>query len=312
MAWSRGQESWRQVAAVAAQQGGLITRAQLGALGVDRWAVRHRIATGRWVEWTPTVIGTTTGELGRRQLMWLGVLHAGPPALVGDLTAAEVGGLRNWHRDDVTVLVPRGTDLGRPVPGIGFVQTRRPLPDLRRTDLRLPVCRLEPAVLHFAAYQDSRRTAEGVVAAVVQQRLTSPAALLAWLDRMQPLRWARILRAALVDIAGGAQSVAELDVRRMCRRFGLAAPARQTKRRDASGRVRFTDCEWRLRDGRVLVLEVDGGFHMEVEHWKDDIARQRALTSPDRVVVRCTARELRDQPDVVARDLRNLGVPAAA
>lgn len=115
----------------------------------------------------------------------------------------------------------------------------------------------------------------------------------------------------MTDIAGGAQSVGEIDVRRMCRDFGLRLPDRQVRRRDASGRLRFTDCEWRLADGRVLVLEVDGGFHMEVEHWEDDLARQRALTAPDRIVVRCTTRELRDQPDVVARDLRLLGVPAA-
>lgn len=49
---------------------------------------------------------------------------------------------------------------------------------------------------------------------------------------------------------------------------------------------------------------------MQAEHWEHDIARQRALTSPGRIVVRCTARELRDEPERVARDLRLLGVPA--
>lgn len=105
--------------------------------------------------------------------------------------------------------------------------------------------------------------------------------------------------------------MAEIDVRRMCRTFGLVLPSRQVKRRDSGGRARFTDCEWGLADGRTLVLEVDGGFHMAVEHWEDDLARQRALTSSDRLIVRCTARELRDEPERVARDLRLLGVPAA-
>lgn len=97
----------------------------------------------------------------------------------------------------------------------------------------------------------------------------------------------------------------------MCRTGGLAPPARQVRRRDAAGRVRFTDCEWRLGDGRDLVLEVDGSFPWEAEHWEDDSARQRARTSPNRMVVRCTARELRDEPELVAHDLRLLGVPAA-
>lgn len=70
--------------------------------------------------------------------------------------------------------------------------------------------------------------------------------------------------------------------------------------------------EWQLPDGRTLVLEVDGGFHMEAEHWEDDLARQRALAATDRIIVRCTPRELRDEPERVARDLLALGVPVAA
>lgn len=301
-------EDWKRRAAA---QGGLLTRAHLAECGINRWAVRHRVATGRWVEHTPTVIGTTTGDLSREQLMWLGVLHGGPDALVGDLTAAEVIGLRNWHRDDITIVVPHGADLGAGHPGIGFVRTRNALADWKRPATGLPLCRIEPAILRFASVQRSTRTAEGVVAATVQQRLSSPDQLLEWVDRLKPLRGAERFRRALREIAGGAQSVAEIDVRRMCKQFGLALPTRQVRRRDSSGRVRFTDCQWRLADGRILDLEVDGAFHMDVESWEDDLARQRALTSPNRVVVRCTARELRDEPDRVARDLRLLGVPAA-
>lgn len=263
------------------------------------------------MELTPTVIGTTTGLLTREQLMWLGVLHGGPEALVGDLTACEVQGLHNWHRDDVTIYVPHGSSVGRGHPGIDFRWQRRPLEPMRRTVAGLPACRLEPAVLLFASRQRSARTAEGVLAASVQQRLTSPDQLLEWIDRLSPLRGAARFRVALADIDGGAHSVGEIDVKRLCKRFGLTPPSRQVRRRDATGRLRYTDCEWRLPDGHTLVLEVDGGFHMEVEHWEDDLARQRALTSPDRIVVRCTTRELRDDPERLAQDLRLLGVPAA-
>lgn len=298
-------EAWRRVAS---SQGGLITRTQLREVGVERWVVRRRIETERWVAHSATVVATTTGTLRRDQLMWLGVLHAGPGALVGDLTAAELAGLRNWHREDVTILVPAGVELD-PVPGVAFRRTRRPLAEFKRTWSGIPTCRLEPAVLHFAAYQPSRRTAQGLLAACVQQRLTTPEALMEWIPRMQPLRWARLMQRALLDVAGGAQSLAEMDVRRMCRSQGLLDPRRQRKRRDAAGHVRFTDCEWELPGGRVIVLEVDGGFHMETEQWEDDLARARRITSSSRTVVRCTARELRDEPDLLARDLRALGVP---
>lgn len=299
---------WRTLAAT---QAGLLTRAQLTAAGIDRWAVRHRLRTGRWVAHTPTVVGTTNGPLTREVLLWIGVLHGGPHALLGDLTAAAELGLRNWAREEVTILVPRGTDTGDGHPGIRFRGVRRPLPDLRVHVHGLPMCRIEPAVLLFASQQSSSRTVSGVLAAVVQQRLTTPDRLAHWLTRLAPLRGAGQMRQALADVTDGAQSTAEIDVRRMCRAAGLCPPRRQVRRRDAAGRVRYTDCEWRLADGRVLVLEVDGGFHMEVEHWEEDIARQRALAASDRMIVRCTARELRDEPELVAEQLRMLGVPAA-
>lgn len=301
-------DSWKQLAAA---QEGLITRAQLAAHGVDRWAVRHRVRSERWVEHAPTVLGTTTGSLSRIQLMWWGVLHAGGESQVGHLSAAEIHGLRNWHREDVTIVVHHGARIGAGLAGIQFVRSRHALGEWRRPQGLLPVSRIEPAVLGFAARQRNGRAAEGVVAAVVQQRLASPAALLDWIDRMRPLRGAARLRIALGEIAGGSHSVAEIDVRRLCRRFGLVLPVRQVRRRDASGRLRFTDCEWILPDGRILVLEVDGAFHMDVEHWEDDLVRQRALATPGRVSVRCTARELRDEPERVVTDLRRLGVPAA-
>jgi hypothetical protein len=126
-------------------------------------------------------------------------------------------------------------------------------------------------------------------------------------NRLTPLLRARLLRRILLDIEGGAHSLAEIDVRRMCRRAGLRLPDRQRPRRDREGRQRFTDCEWDLGDGRVLVLEVEGGFHAEVEHFNDDLERQRKLTTAHRIVLRCGALELRDTPESVAEDLIALG-----
>lgn len=298
---------WEGLARV---QCGLLTRAQLADCGVDRWAVRHRIDSGRWLELTPTVLSTTTGVLSPEQLKWLGVLHAGGDSLLGDLTAAEHLGLRHWSRDVVTVLVTKDATPGV-VDNIAFVGTRHPLASLRRHGSELPCAAIEPAVLMFAARQRSIRTADGALAAAVQQRLTAPQDLLDWIDRLRPLRGAPRMRSVLREIAGGAHSVAELDIGRMCRSYRIQRPARQVRRRDTAGKMRFTDCEWRLPDRRTLVLEVDGAFHMEAEHWEDDLARARALTRPDRTVVRCTSRELRDEPEKVARDLIALGVPRA-
>ncbi len=90
---------------------------------------------------------------------------------------------------------------------------------------------------------------------------------------------------------------------------GSGDPGRQRRRRDSHGRVRFTDCEWHLGDGQVLVLEVDGGFHMEFGQYTSDMRRQRRITAPDRMVVRCSSYEIRHEPDEVMSDLISLGVP---
>jgi hypothetical protein len=163
---------------------------QLSRLGVTRALMRNQLRAERWVRRTDRVVGTTTGELTRAQLMWLGVLHVGNGALVGGLTAAGVHGLRNWERDQVTILVPDDWSFD-PVPRLHFFRTRRPLGVLRAPSSSqgaLPVCRLEPAVLLFGGYDRSPRTAQGVVAACVQQRLTSPDLLRDWIVRLRPLR----------------------------------------------------------------------------------------------------------------------------
>lgn len=299
---------WRSLAA---QQSGMLAIRQLTEMNVPRGVLRHRLATERWVMRSDHVLSTTTGELDRQQQMWLGVLHVGNGALVGGLSAAAVHGLRNWQRDDVTVLVPDAWAF-EPMPGVQFFRTRRPLAELSgaRNRIRpvLPVCRLEPAILLWAGYEASHRAAQGVLAAVVQQRLTGPEPLRRWLERLRPLRRAREFRRVLVDIEGGAHSVAEIDVRRMCRRFGLPLPRRQRPRLDRDGRRRFTDCEWLLPDGRTLILEVDGAFHVDVLHYEADVRRQRKLTSASTIVIRCTSLELRDDPAAVAQDLIALGV----
>jgi hypothetical protein len=298
----------RDLLSLIAEQRGLVARRQLRAHGLSRFRVRNQIDGGRWVELTPRVISTTTGPLSREQHRWLGVLHAGPRSMLGGLSAAEVHGLRGWERDDVTVLVDDELSF-EPVGGIHFFRSRRPFELLISPRHGIPRCQLEPAVLLWAGYDATTRAAHGVVAATVQQRLTTPERLSRWVDLLRPLRRAKAFRRTIGDIAGGAHSGAELEVRRMCRQFSMRPPDRQRIRRDRAGKRRWTDCEWDLPDGTTLVLEVDGAFHIEVRQQGDDYKRARRITTRNRTVVRCTAYELRHETDEVAADLIALGVP---
>lgn len=296
-------ENWR---AIATTQHGMLSQSQLTSLGVGREYVRNQLRAHRWARRTSSVLSTTTGPLSRDQRLWLAVLHAGPNSLIGGLTATAVHGLRGWDRDNITVLV--GNELSfEPVDGVHFFRTRRPI-SLLRARTALPLCAVEPAVLLFAGYERNRRTAHGAVAAVVQQRLTTTARLADCLQQLKPLRRAREFRSLLRDIEGGAQSAAEVDLRKACRAFGLREPISQRARRDRSGRQRYTDAEWALPDGGTLILEVDGAFHDDVIQASADRARNRKLTSADRIVISCSAYELRYDPGSVITDLIALGV----
>lgn len=299
-----GERLWIELARA---QAGLLSHRQLRELGVSRGEIRNHLRVGRWAERSGEVVSTTTGPLSHEQALWLGVLHGGPSAMVGALSAAGARGLKRWGRDEITILVSNPMSF-EPLAGYRFFRTRRPFKVLLGSG-ELPTCRLEPAVLMFAAHEPHLRTALGAVTATVQQRLTTSDSLVEWLDRLTPLRRSRDLRALLGDVADGAHSMAEVDLRDACRTFGVQPPRSQRTRTDNRGRRRYTDAEWLLPDGRVLVLEVDGGWHDDPMQSTLDRRRNRQLTTATRVVVQCSAWEIRHEPWEVMQDLVALGVP---
>jgi len=231
------EESWSQLANA---QAGMLSQRQLTELHVSRSLVRNQLRARRWVRRTSSVLSTTTGPLSWQQRLWQAVLHAGPTATIGGLTAAELHGMKNWSRDDITVLVDDELPFD-PIEGVRFFRSRRPLAEMRSARA-LPLCQLEPAVLLCAGYEPSRRTAHGAVTATVQQRLTTPDRLSHWLARMTPLRRAPELRALLHDIAGGAHSLSEIDLRRACASFRSRNPPRPEEPPGSKGSTSMDRC----------------------------------------------------------------------
>jgi len=276
---------------------------------VSHGRVEHEIDVGRWIAVAPDVVAAQNVGVSREQRKWLGVLHAGPRAVLTHATACEQGGLR-WTLDEtVHVLTPKG-DLATRLPGVRFHQTRRHYTGwVRSGDDGPPCLDLEHAVLLTSERDRFIRRAIGRLAAAVQQQLTTADSLVEAAATIRKLRHGDFFRQALGDIAGGAQSFAEIDVGRLCTSAGLQRPDRQVVRRDKDGRRRYLDCTWRLPDGRTIVLEVDGSFHLYVDNWWRDMKRQRAVVSWNHLVLRCASVEIRLEPEGIIEDLRTMGVP---
>jgi len=286
-------------------QAGCLSRSQLRAYGVDADAERLRVGSGGWQRVGPCVVLLHGGPVGREARLWAAVLTT-PSAALGAWTALEVHGLRGWERDVVHLVADAGRGRRR-APGTRLSTTTRPaVVRLRRG---LPVHDVPRAAVDAAGTCSTVRAAGGLVAAVVQQRLTTADRLRAELSGAGPVRHRAALRSVLEDVAGGAGSLAEVDLAVLCRRAGLSVPLRQAVREDATGRRRYLDAEWRRPDGRRVLLEVDGVGHLEEAQWYDDLLRAAEVSEPGEVVLRLPARALRAEPARVVALLRRHLVP---
>ena len=308
-------DTWQDLAR---RQDNIVTRAQLAEIGIDSRTVRRHVDNGDWSIIGPRVVLTAPGSPTDDQCTRAGLLHPRGAACLAGRKALAVHGLTGWERGSTVILVDADDRSARQsICGVTYVRTRIGLTALSSERKGLDTLKIEPATLLLAsAFVDGRwgekrsaRSAGGLLAAAVQQRRTTAEALTGWLPRLPRLRHIALMRGFLDDIAGGSQSMAEIDLMDTCRSFGLAPPARQCRRRDSESRLRFTDAEWDLPDGRTLVLEVDGSFHRTHDAWEDDLRRQRRIENPKRLVIRCTAVELRSEPEEVVKDLLAHGVP---
>jgi hypothetical protein len=297
-----------RVESLAAAQSGVLARRQLEAAGWTDSHIDHELRFLRWQTPAPGLVVLHTGPLDPEQRLWVGVLHAGQSAALSHLTAVRRAGLRWVGRDTIEVLTPKG-DLVPPLPGYFFHQTRRPYSRWVHPVTGPPRLPLEHAALLAAERDPNVRRAIGLLAACVQQGLTTSERLGFTIPAIRKLRHGKTFSLVLGDIAGGAHSFAELNVGRLCAGYGLTAPTRQVVRLDKEGRRRYLDCVWVMPDGRLVVLEIDGSFHAEVTAWWKDMKRERSVVIHGDTVLRCSTIELRLEAADVMDDLRRVGVP---
>ena len=294
--------------ALALSQHGVVRRDQLAALGVTHEHIRSHVAAERWTTYGARVVVLKSGLLSPLQRRCVAVAHAGPPSALGGRTALETLGLGGWPSTVRNLLVPHGFAPPK-LAGVVAHQTRHleasdVIPDV------WPTCATAArAAVDAARWEPHPRTASGLVLAVAQRRLAAPVDMLAVMDRIGPVRHARLLRSVLAAAVDGAESRAEVDLAALVRRAGLGTPRRQVVVATPDG-PRRVDLAVDLPDGRTLVIEVDGVHHDDPRVKADDVAKDAALVAEGYVVLRVPVWLLRQRPESVLDQL--VSVAAAA
>ncbi len=275
-------------------QRGLIADWQAPAAGLTAQRMRRACHSG-WARVSQHVFSDRTGEIDIAQRRTAAVLECGPGAALTARAALREAG---WRADDepvVDVLVTRGFRRRGEMPA--WIRLRYTI-DPGRVSGQPPRAATARAAVDAATRAGSSDEVLFLMASAVQQRLTTPGRLAAELRRRPLLRHQAAMRAALDEIVGGAQSANEAAFLRECRRRGLPKPRMQVRRVDAEASTRYTDAEFRLPGGRLLIVEIEGAGHFDIGSWRADLARHNGLAAvTGAMILHVTGWEIRHDPD---------------
>lgn len=276
---------------LAAQQGHVLSRRQLYALGLTRWEVRGQVRRGRWKLIGDQSVQLHNGVLDPVGERWAAVFQGGPRACLDGGSALVAAGLERYELDRVRVSVPRGARIRRDR-RFNIRQTRRWSSD---EIVRVGIPRTQPATaaVRAALWARTDREATYVLTLSVQQGIAPVEAIAHALLRVRRDKRRLLLHEIVNELADGARSLGEFDVvRELCRR-GLPAPERQVLRKDGRNRY-YLDLYW--PDFR-LVLEIDGIHHSWAENVVGDALRQNAVVLDGDRFLRLPLLGLRLEPD---------------
>jgi very-short-patch-repair endonuclease len=282
----------RRAARLAEQHDGVIHLDQLRHCGLSERQVRWRLKRGRLIRIHHKVFLVAGAALTFRARVRAALLALGPTAFASHMTAAVLWGIRRGEPDVIDVTVLGGGE--RKLAGVRVHRLRRaPDGELRnRHGLRISA----PArtICELAA-TEPRETVEYAIQEAAARGLLTPRELAAAADRWGARRGAVVLRAILQVESGGdfTRSWAERRLRAITDRAGLP---RAEKNVHVLGHR--CDAVW---PAQRLIVEVDGiGTHGTPVAFAADRAMDAQLTLAGWRVLRFTARQLKDQPMLVA------------
>jgi very-short-patch-repair endonuclease len=267
--------------------------------GLGRGALQNLLARGRWQRAGRRVVVAHNGPLTRRQRVWVAILSAGSGAICSGTTAASLAGLRGYDNGLVHLLMPDERQV-RATPGT-VVHRTSILPADHLLSTTPPHTTMARALFDAAAWARTDNDARAIVAAAFQQKRVIAEEICAVAAVLTRSRRRALVLETATYAAGGAHSLSEVDLVRLCRRFHLPLPDHQVQRTDRGGRRRYLDAYW--AEWQIHV-EVDGAFHLDVRAWWADMRRQNDLWVKGDRVLRFPAWVVARHPEEVAKQIR--------
>jgi very-short-patch-repair endonuclease len=289
---------------LAAEQAGLVTRAQARALGIERYVIRNRIAAGEWRELTNEVLVLVGSPPTRMRVALAPVLAAGSDASLSHESALAWWGVPGFSLAPTTVTIPRRTRRDT----LGVVATSSVWPDHHRTVHEgVPVTTPSRALVDVAPTIHPKRLERALDTAWVKGLVSGPMLRLV-LDDLQGRgrRQAPELARLLADRGPGWVPPASRLEARFHDLIASAGDAHFQRRviiSDSAGVIGEVDC---YDADAALVVEVDSvRFHASPTDVAHDAARDARLRAIGMHVERVTEPELLNHPSrVLARICR--------
>ena len=290
-----------RLAALAAEQDGVVHARQAGDCGLTFHGIHHRLRTGRLVEVHPLVFRVAGAPQTHRAALWAAVLAVEPDGVVSHRAAAWLWGLLPREDAIVEVSVPRSR--GPRLPGIVVHRSR----DLvaRHTTIRegIPVTNPLRTLVDLGAVCSRWIVEDALDRGLVDRRFT--VAAVEWM-RHEVARPGRrgcgVLRAVLDDRALGAappDGLLEPRMARLLRSYGLPPAVFQHPVPEARARLDFAYPELRLG------IEVDGyEVHGTPRAMTADHERHNRLVAAGWTVLRFTWEQVVRRPAEVAKAVR--------
>lgn len=298
----RSRDDDRRVAELAGRQFGVVSRKQLAGLGMGDAAISRRLRAGRLHQVFAGVYSVGHRSLTREGRWLAAVLASGEESALSHWSAAALWAIRPNSRAGIDVTAGRKS---RSWDGIRRHHKALPIDEVTSVE-GFPVTTVPRTILDLAATQ-SVEVVSAMLREAEYRRLHDRLSLWDLVGRYPGRRGVRRVRTALELLGqeqlGAMRSRLEEDFAAFLRRHGISLP-RFNDWVVLGARRYQVDCHW---PGTGRIVELDGWrAHGTTSAFQADRARDRALSAAGYSVTRITWRQLRDEPEAIAADLRAL------